>query len=284
MSEIFHELAKEYSCQFVYKNLPNAIEKYGFGCILKGVRQVGDSIMNKKALIIGCSGKGVDYLPGVSKDVENFDYFLRSNVGGNWYSSEIVTVLDKSRSEILKQVEDLKRQNLDFLFVVYSGHGDYSEHKNCRRLWIDDSNFIYDKDLRHICNKELLIVDSCAGKVNDIPEVSRKTILDSIGNLSETYTKHRAKYEDAIRNCPAQEIRLYSCDIDESSSDTSKGGLYSKNMLKAAYSNNISIVLSGLQAHELASTKVMRESEKEQNPQYFCSVKTGNKLPFSIME
>ncbi len=237
--------------------------------------------MKKKALIIGCSGSGSDYLPGVKNDVANYTNFLTSEIGGGWYNSEIISLLDGSKDMIKKTVNDIKSQNNDFIFVVFSGHGDYSTAYNCRRLYTDNTNYIYESELWGLCNKELLVVDTCAGKVNDV----YKTVTESIemSKNFEAYRKdYRRVYESAISKCLDQEIYLYACDVDEFSSDTAKGGLFSKNLLEVAFQNTHEDVLSSLMAHEFASELVSRESRKKQNPQYLCNVRKGSKLPFSI--
>ena len=35
--------------------------------------------MKRRALLIGCPGKGNDFLPGVKKDIENYKEYLKSN-------------------------------------------------------------------------------------------------------------------------------------------------------------------------------------------------------------
>lgn len=239
--------------------------------------------MKRKALIIGCSGDEKEYLPGVKKDVSNYTKFLSNGIGGQWYESEIISLLDASNGSITEAIRTIKMQNNDFVFIVFSGHGDYSTAHRCRRLHTNKGQYILEKELWGIAKKELLIIDSCAGKVNDIKVTTVALNAMALDEKLGIYKKnYRKEYETSIEQCLNQEIYLYACDINEFSSDTSKGGLFSKNILEAAYNNRRFDVLNSLVAHEIASDNVSRESRNKQNPQYICTVRQGSKLPFSL--
>ncbi|WP_345971812.1 caspase family protein [Sulfurimonas diazotrophicus] len=238
--------------------------------------------MRRRALIIGAPGKSQEYLPGVRKDVENYTNFLTSNIGGKWLKDEIVSLYDQDINTVQRTINLVKSENNDFVLVVFSGHGNYSAIMSNRRLYIDHDNYIYEDNLKGLSKKELLIIDTCAGIEREVGE--RKVKKSAFALFRESYTDYRKKYEDAILSCLDQEIVLYASDVDEYSADTSKGGLYSKNLLETAYNNSYEEVLSSLVAHDIASSIVRKESKNKQNPQYSCSVRKGNKLPFALKE
>ncbi|GAA5104368.1 hypothetical protein GCM10023211_01880 [Orbus sasakiae] len=235
--------------------------------------------MKRKALLIGAPGKGTQELPGVKSDMKNYKNFLMSEIGGKWANNEIIILLGESKEKILKQTELIKKENNDFVFLVFSGHANYSTICNSRRLYIDNSEFVYETHIRKLSDKQLTIIDSCAESVSLITE--KFSEVAGLESFHMELNDYRKVYDDYILNCPPQEIVLYSCSIDEFSVDTNKGGLYSYNLLNTA-KNNHNKILTALQANEKASEVVRVISNGDQNPDYYDSRKSGNKLPFSI--
>jgi hypothetical protein len=78
--------------------------------------------MDRKALLIGCpGGGGTHYLSGVAQDLANYDRYLRSPLGGGWYSSEISTLDYPSAAAVRAAIQSL--ESIDYSFVLFSGHG-----------------------------------------------------------------------------------------------------------------------------------------------------------------
>ena len=240
----------------------------------------GKCMLNKKALIIGCSGDSESYLPGVEKDVKSIKNFLLSPYGGYWYEEEIIISLNEGKEDIIEKINSLKEKKLDYVFVVFSGHGDFDIQKNERRLWIDDYEFLYESDLLSLSSKQLIIIDSCAGI-----EEEKKFLLPSMEGLLKTASlriNYRKIFENYIMECPNQEIILYSSQKGEYSTDTSKGGLFIQSLLEVAEENKDYKILSALKAFELAEEKVILNSKYKQHPDYLVYPKSGKKLPFSL--
>ena len=238
--------------------------------------------MRKKALIVGCSGSEQSFLPGVQRDIENFRNFLKSPNGGHWFESEIVSLYNPTELELQEEIESLKSQNLDFSFVVFSGHGEYSEVMGCRRLYLTNSKFVYEKDMLKISPKQLTIIDSCA----ETDDMILESKMEKSAGLERLYSSvikdYRRLYELSIERCKPQAINLYSCDIDEYSQDTSKGAMYAAHLLSVAMSNSSNEVLNALEAHAITSEVVTKKTQGDQNPQYICTAKFGDKLPISV--
>ncbi|HIP26197.1 MAG TPA: caspase family protein [Flavobacteriaceae bacterium] len=241
--------------------------------------------MKRKALIIGNSGdknNPKEYLEGVKKDVHNYNTFLQSNIGGKWYQHEIVLSLDENKNQVLKKIEDIKKENNDFIFILFSGHGSYSSWKECRKLYFYD-DYIFEDEFINIAKKQLTIFDTCADIENDL-------ILDSAGlesraslNKYESVKDYRKIYENEILKCLNQQVVLYSSSIAESSNDDSElGGYFTYSLLKVAKKSNQN-VLSSKEAYFYAKKIVQERTNNEQNPQCKC-IKSENILPFSIQE
>jgi len=237
--------------------------------------------MKKRALIIGNAGTGDEFLLGVSKDVNNYKRFLLSNIGGSWYEDEIYISLDETKEEVEAKIQKLQDEKNDFTFIVFTGHGSFSQLKNCRKLYIND-DFIYESDLLYSAKKQILIIDTCAGIENDLLLEAgfESYAMDSIRKNASV--SHRIIYENYIKECLEQQNILYACDIDESSADTSKGGLFSYYLIETADNNTLNRVLDTQQAYIKTETLVQSDFRTRQNPQYFNSSKYSKKLPFSL--
>ncbi len=236
--------------------------------------------MKKRALIIGSSGSGDSFLPGVERDINNLQEFLKSDLGGQWFKSEIVSLYNPTKLKLKEEIDKLKSLDLDFSFVFFSGHGEYSNRMKCRRLYLTSTDFIYETDILKIAPKQLTIIDSCAKEDDMILEdiMEKSAALESFSS----HKKYRRIYESSIESCTPQAINLYSCDIDEYSQDTSKGGMYAANLIKIASSLSNNKIVSALEAHQATSELVSKKTHGEQNPQYLCTVKFGPKLPIAV--
>ena len=251
--------------------------------------------MKRKALIIGNSGNKNDseeYLEGVEKDINNYNNFLQSNIGGAWNSDEITLSIDETKEELLQKILETKQESNDFVFVLFSGHGSYSLREECRKLYVYDENstssdnydFLYEYELTNIADKQITIIDTCANNEDD-DLLKESTLMDGLSASYESYKDnyiYRYRYENAIESCQDQQVVLYSSSIDESSNDDSElGGLFAYNLLKIA-TRNKQEVLSAKEAYSDAKKQVQTKTKGKQNPQCRC-IKSIT-LPFSIKE
>ncbi|MEA3522766.1 MAG: caspase family protein [Campylobacterota bacterium] len=237
--------------------------------------------MKKRALIIGNAGNEDEFLLGVSKDVNNYKRFLLSNIGGNWYESEISISLDETKKEVEAKIRQVKNEKNDFIFIVFTGHGSYSRLKQCRKLYIN-YDYIYESDLLHSSNKQITIIDTCAGIEDDLLlEINMESYTaDSIRKNASI--DNRIVYENDIRQCLRQQNILYACDIDETSADTSKGGLFSYHLIETAKNNKFEQILDTQKAYIKTDYLVQSDPRTKQNPQYFNSCRSYKRLPFSV--
>lgn len=211
--------------------------------------------MKKRVLLIGNN----DGLPGVQKDFVNYESFFMEEVGGNWYANEIISKMNPKKSDLINDLQNLKNSSLDFLIVIYSGHGG---QKRETVLEINDKGEqISESELKGIAVRQITIYDCC--RVYPLLEFSER--YDRVLKKSASITSNiRDLYEKRIMQAIPQQLSLYACSIGETASDTTEGGVYSKNLLKAARSIQTDYMTVG-KAHEIA-TNLTKQERKEQNP------------------
>src|SRR2546423_6424093 len=77
--------------------------------------------MKRKAILIESSNvKGHTDLPGARVDIENWKNFLKSDLGGVWEDSEIVSLSKPYSADVERE---LKVDYDCYCFVAFSGHG-----------------------------------------------------------------------------------------------------------------------------------------------------------------
>ena len=204
--------------------------------------------MEKRILIIG----NTNGLPGVKVDVENYKTFFKSSYGGDWYDSEIIEKINVTKSDLEREVVNLKSKTLDYLVVIFSGHGG-QERETILELNANEE-LINESSLKNLAHRQLNIFDCCRA----FPETLIKSVLNEMQERTFSKTNTRKRYEDRIMQANRQQISLYACAIGEYAHDTSKGGAYSKNFLNRSsdIQENFKLVSS---AHQEASALTSRE-------------------------
>jgi len=209
--------------------------------------------MQKRILIIGNN----DGLPGVKVDIENYKIFFKSQYGGNWHDNEIIEKLNISKLELITLLKSLKNLSLNYLIVIFSGHGG-QERETILEL-NSHGEYISESELKNLAYRQLNIFDCC--RCYSQPILESKTTELRLKNLFST----REKYEKRIMEAVHQQASLYACSIGESANDTAKGGAYSKNLIAAAISETNEYTLVG-HAHQVASILTSIEF-KNQHPE-----------------
>jgi hypothetical protein len=210
--------------------------------------------MRKQILLIG----NTNDLPGVNIDIRNYRDFFKSPFGGSWFDNEIIEHINSSAKEIKDEIINLKNLKLDYLIVIFSGHGGYIRETilelNADEECIDES------ELNNIADRQLNIYDCCRSELEPIFESAKSRAR----TLMFSAYDNREKYENRIMQANHQQVRLYACSIGEVSYDTDTGGVYSKNLLSVAKKVEKDFMTVG-EAHMHASEKV-REEFPDQNP------------------
>lgn len=209
--------------------------------------------MKKKVLLIGNN----DGLPGVKKDLINFKNFFKSSKGGEWYDKEIIELLNPTKSALEFQLLLLKIEKLDYFFVVFSGHGGLK-----RETFLElnpKGELISENAFDNIATRQVTFLDCCRASMESVNEsINAVKLFRDGGNLKST----RVKFENRILNALPQHLRLYSCEKEEYSHDTPKGGAFTKNFLEVANNNTEEYIYFG-RTHQIAAVLTTNEYPKQ---------------------
>jgi hypothetical protein len=178
--------------------------------------------MKKKVLLIG-NNRGLN---GVQIDLNSYRDFFKSQVGGKWNSDEIISTMNPRKSELEAMIDKLKKESLDYLIVIFSGHGGLE-----RETVLELNSYgeeIEESKLKYIASRQVNIFDCCRSVSESTSAIFESKSL----NFSEFNL--REKYEKRIMQAIPQQISLYSCAENETSNDTPTGGIYTQCLLKAA--------------------------------------------------
>lgn len=232
--------------------------------------------VNRQALLIGCPGKrGTDsYLGGVARDLDNYNRFLRSPLGGAWYSHEVVALDDPRAGAVRAAIQNLK--SADYSLVLFSGHGYYSAQKRSTIVCLSGDDEMDSAELRAGAKKHTLILDCCRIVSKTVLAEDTLAKMDSMARTLST-SDCRIYYDRAISECPSGLVVLHSCDINETAGDDSRrGGYYAYSLIDVAEKwgesnkTDLSKQYSTLRiprAHDGASDAVRRLTSNRQNPQ-----------------
>jgi hypothetical protein len=248
---------------------------------------------NRKGLLIGGPGRPgrQDYLPGVARDLANYDRFLRSPLGGAWYSSEIISLDDPPASTVRAAVQTLK--SADYSFALFSGHGYVTSNRRSTIVCLRGDEEMDSTELCAGAEKHTLILDCCRIVAKPMLAEDALAKMDSMvaaKNLSASAC--RRYYEKAISECPSGQIVTHSCDLHETANDDPvRGGYYAFSLIDVAedWAENNSVDLSKYYeafrmppAHDEASDVVRRRSGNRQNPK-MDKPRSGPYFPFAIV-
>lgn len=211
--------------------------------------------MKKKILLIGNN----DGLPGVKIDLENYKKYFKSFTGGQWIDSEIIEKLNPKRDELIALIDNLKSQNLDYIIVIFSGHGGMKRETLLELN--SDGEIFAESRFENISRRQVTILDCCRAYPQSVTESVHEVRMFKAGGVVGT----RERFENRILKSLPQQIKMYSCAPGEYSHDTPKGGAYSKNLIEAAFADDEEFIYFG-RTHVIASEKTNKEF-KDQHPE-----------------
>lgn len=212
--------------------------------------------MKKKILLIGNN----DGLPGVKIDLANYKKYFKSNTGGQWNDDEFIELLNPKKDDLITLIDSLKKQALDYVIVVFSGHGGM-KRKTILEL-NPEGELFSETRFENISKRQVTILDCCRAYLQNISEsVNEAKLIKSFS----AYAGTRVRFEKRILDSLPQQIKIYSCAEGEYSHDTPKGGAYSKNLIETAYEDDSEFIYFG-RTHVIASEKTTKEF-KEQHPE-----------------
>lgn len=211
--------------------------------------------MKKKILLIGNN----DGLPGVKIDLANYKKYFKSKTGGQWFDSEIIERINPKKSELITLIDTLKSQDLDYIIVIFSGHGGM---KRETVLELNPEGELFaESRFENISKRQVTILDCCRAYLENLSESINEIRLFKAGGLVGT----RERFEKRILESVQQQIKIYSCAEGEYSHDTPKGGAYSKNLIESAFDSESGFVYFG-RTHVTAAERTTKEF-KDQHPE-----------------
>lgn len=232
--------------------------------------------MKRCLIIIGNQGspsKG-NYLPGVSRDVDNYLAFFKSDNGGAWENDEIISkCYDWTLSSLRTSIFCRRMEGLDYAVIVFAGHG-YALRNGETYFELSDGNDVSLSTIKSWfpTQKVLMIADSCQCFVN----LYREGGILNEAIAQRQFSRHREYlrnlYNRHIESVPTNAFTFASAvSPGEGANDTSKGGLYSYNLLNFAKaciddSKNRECVLPIDVIHLVAKEKVVNISNSKQHP------------------
>lgn len=236
----------------------------------------------------GNSGSST-YLPGVDLDVENYRDFLKSPIGGAWLDNEIQTLYRSSLKSVERALGRL--QASDYSIIIFSGHGEHSEHLDTTMLELNDDDIFDSMDLREGANKRSIIIDCC--------RIVAKPLRIKLAELAKANppsrfnaTECRTWYDAQIEECTKGVVVCHSCDVGESAGDDeTRGGYYSYDLIMASRewyqsgsfdTTNEYYIYSIVDAHLVAKERTARRSGGTQNP-VIEKPRTKIHFPFAVV-
>ena len=263
--------------------------------------------MKRFAIIIESSDvQGKDDLPGARLDAQNWERFLKSDLGGAWSGNEIL-VLNKPSSWLVKA--RLEEHADDYVFLAFSGHGGEDASTHVVKICLNDTEqhvpvndvspkafgtSVFDccrcldrsgRAIRAICE------DSAEGLSNKVAFANGRCLSFLLSTQSPAVLNgqnHRQRFLNELiqkRVCPYAKfdaVRMYACASDESAMDEDEkaGGYYTTFLIESAeeWGRQTRGVYSTKEAHDDACVR-MAKKNPQQHPQY---VPLWQAYPFAV--
>ena len=184
--------------------------------------------MNRKALIVYCTDTNSGKLTGPKMDNENIRKYLKSDVGGQWYDDEIISLENPTIGKVRRCIAN-EFDDADNSFIVFTGHGGIDETDGQDYLEVVDGDVSL-STLITDAPRQTLIIDACRGYFRRIPDSLQK----SFSNVYEYFSGHpntRIIFDRAVSQAEEGLTVLYSASANQSSLDTNKGGAYLYSLL-----------------------------------------------------
>ena len=185
--------------------------------------------MNRRALLIGCNESPSGKLSGIDYDLNKYDHFLNSNLGGNWYEWEVKKILNPTLND-LESIIESHYYNSDYTFTLFSGHGCVNRNNFIQYLELMNGDIQFTK-LKSKALKQTIIIDACRGYETIAESALLKSVLETKDFSDITPT--RKIFDNAIEASENGLTVLYSASKNESSAAGEYGSPYLLSLLIA---------------------------------------------------
>lgn len=246
--------------------------------------------MNRRLILIANDGGQSNFLPGVSRDINNYISYFMSDEGGAWSKEEIVVV--KNADDVTINADWLHQfflfADVEFILLVFSGHGYSKDGETYLELQPDHDCKVEDIRLWAYNTRCLLIADCCRvpvyGHGGTIPSI-QSVITESV--QSNYRDACRELYNNAVKEVPIGTFTIgYSASLGETAIDTSKGGLFSANLLDEArkfisFAKISPSSCDTVYSYSFVHTMTARNMPTGHEPS--CETPRGNQFPFAVV-
>jgi hypothetical protein len=244
--------------------------------------------MDRFAVLVETSTlKGHDDLPGAKADVESYREWLKSDFGGAWEDSEILTLSKPLKSNLQRAIQLAGAR--DYALVTFSGHGHHVKGKGIdeTRLCINDTEEISVFELYPQCPYSLIVADACR-KVSYLDAVKQAKAFAMALNESERRLKPnrarcRALFDASLSKAEKGPIYFYSCSLDEAAADIPS---FSSKLVEVGqgwadnYKDYAGLLPTNL-AFQGAAAEITRRN-RQQNPQVVPGRRNAH-FPWGVM-
>lgn len=203
----------------------------------------------RRALIFGNIGvkgvKGSEYIEGVNLDLINFYNYIRSDIGGAWMESEIISFRPNeiNKTQLLACIKE--QGYVDYWLIFFSGHGASDQNGDdfleVKPEVLDDDWLCYIHEIVEAVGttRMTLITDACRSyyPVNESAENSKIRYFSDGGRISSLDSlRYREIYNNALKELSTPSYYIaQSCNSLESSNDSGKyGGEYISALIEKA--------------------------------------------------
>lgn len=237
--------------------------------------------MKRFAFLFG----NTDGLEGVKKDLDRFQSFLESDIGGAWErDDEIYRQCDLDYDEVMRIIDIIRNRCYDYVVVYFSGHGGM---KRATELCLNASgDLLNEEEISGLADKQLSIYDCCRVFPRIVKNAMNFVFDESVESCLSRRKLYRERFEALITNASEQEVRLYACKPGRFANDTSNGGVYTQHLLDVAEEQSLIGDVFVKKAHTLATNAVVVDPDAFSNGviQYpDISVLTKNSSPKDLV-
>ncbi len=236
--------------------------------------------LTRHALLISNPGEigAENYCKGVYADIRNYKQHLTSAEGGAWEESEI-KLLDRPTVVELRNYLKVV-SSIDYVFIMYSGHGWYSNPDRDQVIVLRKGEQIGASELSLSSKKRTVVLDCCS-------EVHEERITEDIVRMAiskKSATRRTANREnckrvfyEGIKSAALATVKIVSADVGEVATDDDiRGGRYSASLINCTEAwiegerdktyNTQTASYSIVAAHECAAAVTRHLSSGNQNP------------------
>jgi len=185
--------------------------------------------MTRKALIVYCDNTESGKLPGPSADNQNLRTHLTSPLGGDWYDSEIISLNNPTKLQVLQSIRTIGVA--DYSFVVFSGHGYINTADNHKQYVELSDGDLSISNLVSNSKRQTIIIDACRGYYSPTTQMFSKGLSGTFENFSGRQST-RKLFDHHLNNCEEGLSVMYAASKNQSASDSDKGGAYLFSILK----------------------------------------------------